>query len=281
MVDEKRILHNNYMEIWHNKSDEGPGIDFHAHTHAEYEILYVFSGDVEFYVEGYKYPFQPESLLLTPPNNFHGWKPRSRHLYHRVAVLFMMPDFLDRAEQTFFMELFNTGPRFFTDTSSRNIGFFIEALLECVDMEEPLQEIALKGRLVSLLSEISFLQSSHAREPASRDKRVQEVLKYLGEHLSEELSLEGLSQRFSISKNYLNILFRQATGTTVNQYIRLKRLVLARQELINGSGAEEAAYKAGFNDYSNFFRAYKSFFGDMPTAKTNKPEFPAKLPADA
>jgi AraC-like DNA-binding protein len=280
MVDEQCILKNDYMEIWHSKSDEGPGIDFHAHTHAEYEILYVLSGDVEFYVEGYKYPFQPESLLLTPPNNFHGWKLRSHHLYHRVAVLFMMPEFLPRAEQSFFMELFNKGPRFFTDISSRNIGFFIDALLKCVDMEAPLQEISLKSRLVSLLSEIAFLQSSHAREPASRDKRIQQVLMYLGEHLAErpagrpaeEFSLDSLSQRFSISKNYLNILFREATGTTVNQYIRLKRLVLARQELLNGSGAEEAAYKAGFNDYSNFFRAYKAFFGAMPTAKTSKPD---------
>jgi AraC-like DNA-binding protein len=190
-------------------------------------------------------------------------------LYHRVSFHFL-PELLDRTEQTFFLELFKAGPRFFTDTSSRNIGFFVEALLKCVDMEEPLQAIALKGRLVSLLSEISFLQSSYAREPASGDKRIQEVLKYMGEHLTEELSLDGLSQRYSISKNYLNIHFRQATGTTVNQYIRLKRLVLARQELINGSGAEEAAYKAGFNDYSNFYRAYKAVFGNMPTARTGK-----------
>jgi AraC-like DNA-binding protein len=254
------------MEIWHNKSDEGPGVDIQAHTHAHYEILYVFTGDVEFYVEGYKYPLLPESLLLTPATNFHGWKPRSRHLYHRVAVLFM-PELLDQSEQNFFLKLFSTGARFFTDTSSRSIGLFIEALLGCVDMEQPLQEIALKGRLVSLLSEISLLQSNHVKQPASEDKRVHEVLKYLGEHLVERLSLEEVSHRFGISKNYLNILFRQATGTTVNQYIRAKRLALARQGMINGYGAEEAAHKAGFNDYSNFFKAYKAFFGNMPSAK--------------
>jgi AraC-like DNA-binding protein len=266
MTNQDCVFHNGFMEIWHNKSDEGPGVDFRTHTHAYYEILYVFCGDVEFYVEGYKYPLLPESLLLTPANNFHGWKPRSRHLYHRVSVLFM-PELLDRTEQSFFLELFNTGPRFFTDTSSRNIGFFIESLLECVDMEQPLQEIALKSRLVSLLSEISLLHSNHAGEPAPEDKRVHEVLKYLAEHLPEELSLEEVSRRFNISKNYLNILFRQATGTTVNQYIRVKRLALARQEMLNGRGAEEAAHEAGFNSYSNFYRAYKAFFGVMPSVK--------------
>jgi AraC-like DNA-binding protein len=93
------------------------------------------------------------------------------------------------------------------------------------------------------------------------------VLKYLGEHLLEELSLEHVSRRFNISKNYLNILFRKTTGTTVNQYIKIKRLTLARQEILNGNGAEEAAYKAGFNSYSNFYRAYKAFFGYMPSVK--------------
>jgi AraC-like DNA-binding protein len=183
-----------------------------------------------------------------------------------------MPELLDKAEQGFFLELFNTGPRFFADSSSRNIGFFIETLLECAGMEPPLREIALKSRLISLLSEISLLQSNHAPPPphAHHDKRVQDVLKYLGEHLLEELSLEQVSGQFNISKNYLNILFRQAIGTTVNQYIRVKRLTLARQDILNGNGAEEAAYKAGFNNYSNFYRAYKAFFGDMPSVKPGK-----------
>jgi AraC-like DNA-binding protein len=43
---------------------------------------------------------------------------------------------------------------------------------------------------------------------------------------------------------------------------------MARQEILQGSTAEEAAYKAGFNDYSNFYRAYKAFFGIVPSDKS-------------
>jgi AraC-like DNA-binding protein len=182
-----------------------------------------------------------------------------------------MPDFLDKAEQGVFLELFNSGPRLFPDTSSRNIGFFMQSILACADMGQPQQRLTLKGRLVSLLSEITLLQLNHTREPESGDKRVHDVLAFLGEHLKEELGLEDLSWRFNISKNYLNTLFRQATGTTVKQYVRIKRLGLVRQELTKGANLEEAAYKAGFNNYSNFYRAYKSFYGSMPsTQRTNK-----------
>jgi AraC-like DNA-binding protein len=92
------------------------------------------------------------------------------------------------------------------------------------------------------------------------------VLKYLEEHLRNELTLEGIAARFSVSKNYLNLLFRQTAGTTVNHYIRIKRLGLARQDILKGSNAQEAAYNAGFNDYSNFYRAYKTFYGSIPSA---------------
>jgi hypothetical protein len=165
-----RVFHNAFVEIWHNKSDEGPGLDFRIHTHAHHEILYVFNGDVEFYVEGYKYPLLPESLLLTPANTFHGWQPRSGHLYNRVSVLFM-PELLNKDEQSCLLELFNTGPHFFTGGSSRNIGFFIETLLECAGLEPPLQEIALKSRLVSLLSEISLLHSKVPTPPPIHTQR--------------------------------------------------------------------------------------------------------------
>jgi AraC-like DNA-binding protein len=42
------------------------------------------------------------------------------------------------------------------------------------------------------------------------------------------------------------------------------------QEMRSGRGAEEAAYKAGFNDYSNFYRSYKSVFGIMPSDRADK-----------
>jgi AraC-like DNA-binding protein len=277
MDNKDNIIHIDNLDIWDNESDRGSGVDFRSHVHAEYAIIYVFSGDVEFYLEEYKYPFLSESLFLAPPNSFHGWKPLSNRLYHRVSILFM-PELFDQAEQSLFLKLFNTGSQFFPNTSSRNINFYITALLECKDMEQPLQKIALKSRLVSLLSEITLLHSRYAREPASNDKRILDALKYLGEHLRDELSLEDIARRFNISKNYLNLLFRQTTGTTVNHYIRTKRLALAREKILQGADAQEAAYNAGFNVYSNFYRAYKAFYGSIPSAP-GKRITPQNLPA--
>jgi len=81
----------------------------------------------------------------------------------------------------------------------------------------------------------------------------------------QAVCLEDLSKHFAISKNRLNALFREETGETVGQYIREQRLNFARREIMLGKGAEEAAWEAGFNNYSVFFRDYKALFGAPPT----------------
>ena len=77
-----------------------------------------------------------------------------------------------------------------------------------------------------------------------------------------------LVRRFFMRINHLTSIFRQATGTTVARYILYKRMTIARKELAMGTPAAEAASRAGFGDYSSFFRAYRKMFGCAPTDKT-------------
>jgi AraC-like DNA-binding protein len=107
---------------------------------------------------------------------------------------------------------------------------------------------------------------------APLDERIQAVLTYLNNNLQEKITLELLGRKFHVSKNYLNTIFHQELGITINNYIRIKRVVLTRQKMLQGYSAEEAAYMMGFNDYSNFYRAYKSFFHVKPSAGLKSPE---------
>ena len=83
--------------------------------------------------------------------------------------------------------------------------------------------------------------------------------------------MKTVAQYFTISKNYLNTLFQKETDTTVNRYIREQRLYIAHEEIVAGKHAEEAAFTAGFNDYSTFYRAYKTHFGISPVRSMNNP----------
>jgi YesN/AraC family two-component response regulator len=49
--------------------------------------------------------------------------------------------------------------------------------------------------------------------------------------LNQPLSLNSLSEHLYISKYYLSVLFKKATGFSINEYIIAKRIARARELL--------------------------------------------------
>ena len=113
---------------------------------------------------------------------------------------------------------------------------------------------------------------------SSASGTITDIIRYLNEHLTEPVTLDELSGRFFISKYYMNRAFKKATGTTVMDYLIYKRVVMARQLMLNGFTAADAANETGFGDYSTFYRAYKKVMGCRPGAdRTGKrPRIPMK-----
>ena len=122
--------------------------------------------------------------------------------------------------------------------------------------------------LEALLAEISLMcQTLRPSTPdSSASGTITDIIRYLNEHLTEPVTLDELSGRFFISKYYMNRAFKKATGTTVMDYLIYKRIVMARQLMLNGFTAADAANETGFGDYSTFYRAYKKVMGCRPGA---------------
>ena len=92
----------------------------------------------------------------------------------------------------------------------------------------------------------------------------EKMVSYINQHLSDNLSLDVLSERFFLSVSQINRLFKQATGSPVGEYILVKRLMTARSLLHEGHSAMDACQKSGFKDYSAFYRSYCKQFGISP-----------------
>jgi AraC-like DNA-binding protein len=256
------VIRTDLAHIWANLSDEPRN---RLHCHAEYEIYYITQGDVDFRVEGRLYKPSPESILLIPPNYAHGDATGTTKLYHHISVHFL-PELIDDAERDFLLSLYTAPNQYYPDLSTIRIDALVQSIMDCKAMESPFLGIALKYRIVTLLTHIYQVHTQDMGKSAPRDKRIQMVLVYLNNNLREHIKLDQLAGKFNINKDYLNEIFHREMGTTINQYLRVKRLVLASQELRKGTNAEEAAYRSGFNDYSNFYRAYKAYFGVKPSA---------------
>lgn len=103
-------------------------------------------------------------------------------------------------------------------------------------------------------------------EDISEDNRINQIVTYINEHLSEELSLDQIADAFYLSKFYLSKRFKQYTGLSIYQYIMKKRLTVARNMLSEGVPVIEACNQCGFGDYSNFLKAFKREFTCTPTS---------------
>lgn len=90
------------------------------------------------------------------------------------------------------------------------------------------------------------------------------LLNYINAHLSEDFTLEQLSQEVSYSEYYVCRLFKKMTGKTLTNYIQEKRIQEAACLLRSHEPVNRAAEQVGFNNYSYFYKTFKRYIGCGP-----------------
>lgn len=88
---------------------------------------------------------------------------------------------------------------------------------------------------------------------------------YIENNLFFDLSLEQCANASGYSRYHFCRIFHIATGMTVTEYIRRRRVSEAAR-MINESTftLKEIAYRTGFNSQENFIRVFRSVFGITP-----------------
>lgn len=252
--------------------------ELECHCHSVYEIYYFISGDAEIMVEGKIYKLTPHSLVLIAPHMLHGIQVNSDADYVRT-VLFLtakddmlpehahlltsiMPDHTKYPEHEFFYEHTEA---FRLDEFFYNIKQLETQPAEVREMLEPLFTEALIAQL-NLLCRTLKPSSINNTAP----DKVLEIINYINVHLAEDLTLDSVANHFFISKNYLNRNFKQYLSTTVMEYIRFKRVIMAKQYIYEGESAMNAALRVGFSDYSSFYRTYVKYLNTTPRDSLRK-----------
>lgn len=104
------------------------------------------------------------------------------------------------------------------------------------------------------------------RAPVERD-RLGPLLEWLGGHLHQPHTLDGLAHRALMSRRTFTRRFRQATGTTVGQWLQGQRLALAQRLLESSDRPVEAvAADAGFGSAVSLRQGFREAFGISPSA---------------
>ena len=96
---------------------------------------------------------------------------------------------------------------------------------------------------------------------------IQESIGYIEENLTEPLDITEIAGIAGLSPFYYQRIFGALCGITVGDYIRLRRMTLAAQELA-GTEAKviDTALKYGYDSPDSFARAFQRFHGITPSA---------------
>ena len=270
--DTRQNMHGNTYEVFHYLDIKTRHME--AHYHDFYEIFLFLNGEVDYWIEGSLYHLKPGDILLVNPSELHRPIPLNETEDYERIVVWIDRKFLNSIDKGIFEKCFDSNlatwrkvirPSSSEKSAIQNIAV---SLVQEFYSDGFASESCSFGILLQFLSNVNRLALSgeaFQNEKYRTPTFIADILSYISEHYSEDLSLDRLSNHFFVSKYYLSHEFKKAVGTSVHRYITLKRLSFAHELLSRGVSPSEAGIMCGFGDYTTFFRAFKSEYEISPS----------------
>ncbi|SFW34364.1 AraC-type DNA-binding protein [Chitinophaga sancti] len=128
-------------------------------------------------------------------------------------------------------------------------------------------DLHLKELLIRLIQSQHLEQAHASLHSANNQSRMQYVLHYIQEHLTEKIAVDALSRKAYLSRNLFFKWFREQFGITPLEYINKERVKLAKQLLSQPlQNVNTVSKQCGFSDVNYFVRVFKQVEGITPKA---------------
>lgn len=148
-------------------------------------------------------------------------------------------------------------------TREHSIRMILEMMvMEYADRKEDTQRI-LKSMLQTLLLEIA--RRYRIEKAGAAPKSISEqILDYMGDH-SDVVTLKDIAAHFHYHPNYISALLHRETGHKFTEILLEKRMERAVLLMKNTTlSIEEIAAMLGYSNHSNFYKAFKEYYGVTP-----------------
>lgn len=255
----------------------------HPHTHAFVEICHVQSGRGVLHVGGRSLVAAAQTATVLAPGAMHalaadgGWA-CSANLLHFEARALPTPE--DREALAGLLRLAGAGRA--SASLRAGAGPVLAQLIVKVGALARQEGAAATCR--AALGELCQRLLRHLRDARTAAPRaaagtprpqvaplaasrpeIEQVLAYIESNLSRPISRQDLARQAAFAPSYFSALFREATGTTIPEYINARRVHRA-QDLLRDPQTRVSAvcYAVGFRDLSNFNRVFKRLVGCTP-----------------
>lgn len=97
------------------------------------------------------------------------------------------------------------------------------------------------------------------------DPEIVQIQEFIEKNFQEKITVDQLSEQFSIGRRTLERRFKKATNNTVVEYIQRVKIEASKKELETGrKTVSEIMYDVGYSDNRSFREVFKKFSGLSP-----------------
>ena len=253
--------------LFAHKKSAGQGEHFFLHLNNHVELYICLSGQTDYIVEDDYLSLKPGNVVVIRPHEVHVPVIRTAGVYERMYMLLPLDAFADLAFDPLPCYLAMKGHLLSLPPEKEKE--FLKLLYQLSDLAAEKTDAGMKMAGLFLQSQglLTGVQKNGEGEEALRSgipRQLRNILQYIGLHVQEIDSVEALARHFYLSPQYLSTLFKKHVGVPVNQYLRIKKIALAKGYLEKGSSVSEACYECGFSDSSYFIKNFRQYVGMTP-----------------
>ncbi|GGA13641.1 DNA-binding response regulator [Paenibacillus marchantiophytorum] len=149
-----------------------------------------------------------------------------------------------------------------------SVGTVLDELFPDMNLQLELNQILTPTHLQQWLgNKIHIIATSrHWHENSKHKEIVDFMTQYAHTHYAEEINLEDMSKQLYLSRNYLNQIFKKATGETFTNYVIQVRMKKAQALLAEGKYLiYEISEKVGYKNVPYFSSIFKKYAGVSPS----------------
>lgn len=231
---------------------------FPPHLHSHIEFIHIVDGQVTVSVNDNKRDMKKGDIAICFPNDIHSYCSSS---YSKLMILIFSPEiirgyFSDHLGKTL------ADPFFINGSFPKDVDNLLNMIAE--EGLSSRNEFVIKGLLYALFGKLddNFIFTDGRQ---LHDTTIQKLLRYIGSHFCENITLESIAKDLGFSKFHISRLFNSKIGEQFNDYVNKLRINMA-QNLLAGTDStiSNIALECGFESIRNFNRVFKQYNGTTP-----------------
>lgn len=269
------------VNLFRNVCAPGPNgrTALYLHWHEHFEIIYVVSGTVSFYIDRQRYDASAGELLFVPSGGLHVGYCTTEERVEYWALVFnrslLDGPYGDAIHDRYLAPFLDGKLRFPVkpDRSERlePVRELLRSIKDEFEQKPLAYELAVKAKvylLFTLLARDCFPERENdlAVPADKRMERFKTLLLHIQKHLDRKLTLAEAARMMNLTPYHFCSVFKAATGRTFVDYVNRLRMDEAEKLLLGGATVTEAAGRVGCGSLNYFTKLYKQIKGTTPSA---------------